>query len=178
MNKMIIIGRTGADIVARKFESGTEYCFFDVADKDGYTDKNGKRVDQTEWHHCRVVGGLVKTLAGHIGKGSLISLEGKIVSSRDKDGKAIKENGKTLAPTVHVSRIEFLVTQDPVNKTAVAPTVGDANAEVVAALIKGGMSLEEAKKALGGTTKPADAGAKTTTAPTVVDNSDAIAFDK
>jgi len=181
MNKVIVIGRTGADIVGKNFPDGTVYCFFGVADKNNYTNKKGKKVDQTEWHRCRVVGGLVKTLVSHIGKGSLISLEGKLVFMKDEDGDAVKENGKTLAPYIEVNKIEFLVAQSPTTAAApaAAPAVSDADANLLAALIMKGMSLEEAKKALGGgRVKTADAGAKSAAAPTVVDNSDAIPFDK
>jgi len=167
VNKVIISGNTGADIIERKFENDTLYCYFDVADASGYTGKDGKWVKQVTWHHCRITGNLTKTMVNKIGKGSTVVVEGKLVDTK-------KENGKDLKQVVYVNNIEFLNFKAPA--TAVAGTAD--NAVVIAELIKGGMSLAEAKKAIAGDKKKPVEKKKAVASAAVVDDSDAIPFDE
>jgi single-strand DNA-binding protein len=51
---------------------------FTLATNDSYKDKEGKRVDQTEWHNVVVWRGLAKIAEDYLKKGSRIYLEGKI----------------------------------------------------------------------------------------------------
>lgn len=51
---------------------------FTLATNDSYKDKDGNRVDQTEWHNVVAWRGLAKIAEDYLKKGSRIYLEGKI----------------------------------------------------------------------------------------------------
>lgn len=50
LNKVQIIGRLGRDPELRYSQSGSPVCTLSVATDEGYTDRDGKKVDRTEWH--------------------------------------------------------------------------------------------------------------------------------
>ncbi|HPE40699.1 MAG TPA: single-stranded DNA-binding protein, partial [Bacteroidales bacterium] len=50
INKVILIGRLGKDPDVRAFEGGTKKASFTLATSEVYKDKEGKKVEQTEWH--------------------------------------------------------------------------------------------------------------------------------
>ena len=50
LNKVMIIGRLGADPELRYTQSGQAVCSLRVATDESYTDKDGNRVERTEWH--------------------------------------------------------------------------------------------------------------------------------
>ena len=51
INKVILVGNLGKDPEVRTFEGGRKVVQFSLATTESYKDKNGQRVDQTEWHN-------------------------------------------------------------------------------------------------------------------------------
>ncbi|MFC2707934.1 MAG: single-stranded DNA-binding protein, partial [Neisseria sp.] len=50
LNKVILIGRLGRDPEVRYMPNGEAVCNFSVATSETWNDRNGQRVERTEWH--------------------------------------------------------------------------------------------------------------------------------
>ncbi len=88
VNKVILVGNLGKDPELRRLENGTAVTKFSLATSDSYKDKDGNRVDQTEWHNIVLWRGLAEVAEKYLKKGSQIYIEGKIKSRswEDKEG--------------------------------------------------------------------------------------------
>jgi single-strand DNA-binding protein len=87
-NKVQLIGRLGQDPEIINFADGNKMAKFSLATDDSYKDKDGKKVERTDWHNIVVKGGLVKVVENYVNKGKEIAVEGKLTtrSWEDKDG--------------------------------------------------------------------------------------------
>lgn len=89
VNKVFLIGRLGKDPVVKHFENGGAIAEFTVATDDSYKDKQGNKVEQTDWHNVKIpTPKLAEVAEKYLKKGSLVHIEGKIKtrSYDDKDG--------------------------------------------------------------------------------------------
>ena len=89
VNKVILIGRVGADPETKTFENGGQIANFTFATSESWKDKQtGEKKEQTEWHNIQVSGGLVNMVSQWVKKGDLLYLEGSIkYRSYEKDGQ-------------------------------------------------------------------------------------------
>lgn len=89
INKVILIGNLGSDPEVRYLDSGSAVAKFSIATTESYTNKNGERVDNTEWHRIELWEGLAKVAEKYLKKGSQVYIEGKIRTDNwtDKDGQ-------------------------------------------------------------------------------------------
>jgi len=79
VNKVILIGNLGKDPEVKYLEGGRGFAKFSIATSESYKDKNGERVDQTEWHNISVWRpGLVGIVEKYVKKGDKIYIEGKL----------------------------------------------------------------------------------------------------
>jgi single-strand DNA-binding protein len=88
VNKVILIGNLGKDPEVRSLEGGAKVASFSLATTESYKNKEGQKVDQTEWHNIVMWRGLAEVAEKYLKKGSQIYLEGKIRSRSwdDKEG--------------------------------------------------------------------------------------------
>lgn len=88
VNKAILIGRLGKDPEIINFESGTKKASFPLATGESYVNKNGEKVENTEWHNVVMWRRQAEIAEQYLRKGDPIYLEGKIRtrSYDDKDG--------------------------------------------------------------------------------------------
>ncbi len=89
VNKVFLIGRLGKDPVIKHFENGGAIAEFTLATDDSYKDRQGNKVDQTDWHNVKITfPKLAEVAEKYLKKGSLVHIEGKIKtrSYDDKDG--------------------------------------------------------------------------------------------
>ena len=88
LNKVILIGRLGRDPETRFMPNGEAVCNFSVATSEKYTDKNGQRQEDTEWHNVTMYRKLAEIAGKYLKKGSQVYIEGKIKSRKytDKNG--------------------------------------------------------------------------------------------
>lgn len=89
LNKVTLIGRLGKDPEVRHFDNNSSVCNFSIATSEMYNDKDGNRVEQTEWHNIAIWRkGLVDVAEKFLKKGSLVYLEGKLRTRSwdDQDG--------------------------------------------------------------------------------------------
>ena len=78
VNKVILVGNLGKDPEVRHLENGTAVANFPIATSESYKDRDGNRVDQTEWHNIVVWRKLAEIAENYLRKGSQIYLEGKL----------------------------------------------------------------------------------------------------
>lgn len=88
LNKVILIGNLGKD---PDFKEDLKRASFSLATTESYIDKNGQRVDQTEWHNIVIWGNLAEIAHKYLKKGTPIYLEGKIRSRSYDDAEGQKK---------------------------------------------------------------------------------------
>ncbi len=86
VNKVILIGRLGADPEMRYTADGTPVAIFRVATTETRKNKDGTRVDQTEWHRIVTWRKLAEISGEYLKKGKLVYIEGRI-QSREFEGR-------------------------------------------------------------------------------------------
>jgi single-strand DNA-binding protein len=103
VNKVILIGNLGSDPEIRHLPSGSVVANFNIATTETYTNKEGQKVKQTEWHKIELWEGLAKIAEQFLKKGSQVYIEGKIKTEtwQDSDGNTkstvrIRGNSMTL----------------------------------------------------------------------------------
>jgi single-strand DNA-binding protein len=89
-NKVQLIGRLGQDPEIMNFEDGNKMAKFSLATDDSYKDKNGEKVERTQWHNVVVRGGLVNIVENYVAKGKEIAVEGKLTHRSYDDKEGIK----------------------------------------------------------------------------------------
>ncbi len=88
INKVILLGNLGKDPEIRSLENGASVAKFPLATSETYKNRNGERVETTEWHNVVMWRGLAEIAEKYLKKGSRVYIEGKIRtrSYDDKDG--------------------------------------------------------------------------------------------
>lgn len=88
VNKVILIGRLGADPEVRFTQEGTMVANLRLATNEYRKDKNGERVERTEWHRVVTFGRLAEVCQSYLAKGKLVYIEGRLQtrSWEDKEG--------------------------------------------------------------------------------------------
>ncbi len=125
LNKVMIMGRLGRDPEIKYLQSGAPMASFNVATDESWTDRNGQRMEHTEWHRVITFQRLAENCANHIGKGSLVYVEGSLQTRKWTDA-----NGQNRYQTeIKAQRVIFLDKRRPEgqvdNQAGVAPSVPD-----------------------------------------------------
>lgn len=88
VNKVILVGRLGADPEVRYTNSGTPVATFRMATSVNFTNKNGEKTDKTEWHRIVAFGRLGEICGEYLAKGKQVYIEGRLQTREweDRDG--------------------------------------------------------------------------------------------
>jgi single-strand DNA-binding protein len=88
VNKVILVGNVGKDPEVKYFDNDVSVCNFPLATSETYTNKNGEKVTQTEWHNIVMWRGLAKVAENYVKKGMQLYIEGSIRTRSwdDQDG--------------------------------------------------------------------------------------------
>lgn len=88
VNKVILVGNLGDNPDLRNMPSGDSVVNFSLATNTSYLDKEGKRVDKTEWHRVAFFGRPAEVIHQYCRKGSQLYVEGSLQTRKwqDKDG--------------------------------------------------------------------------------------------
>lgn len=78
VNKVILVGNLGRDPEMRKTPGGASVVSFSMATTEKFTDKNGQRQEQTEWHNIVAWNRTAETIEKYVKKGDPIYIEGKL----------------------------------------------------------------------------------------------------
>lgn len=89
LNKIQLIGHLGIDPEIKNLDNNTKVARFTLATDDSYIDKQGKKVEQTDWHNIVAWRGLAEIFEKYTKKGSKVYIEGKSKSRtwEDKEGQ-------------------------------------------------------------------------------------------
>jgi single-strand DNA-binding protein len=103
VNKVILLGNLGKDPEVRYLEQNRVVAKFTLATSETFTNRQGERQTETEWHNIEVWDNLARIVEKYVKKGNQLYLEGKIRTERwtDKEGhehttKKIKATSLTL----------------------------------------------------------------------------------
>lgn len=87
LNKAMIFGNLTRDPEMRALPSGQQVCSFSIATNYTYKDRDGKRVEKSDFHNVVVFGRQAETSAQYLKKGSSAYVEGRLqTQSWEKDG--------------------------------------------------------------------------------------------
>ena len=91
LNKVILIGNLGADPESREMPDGTKLTKFSIATTERYTNKEGERISNTEWHNIVLWRGLAEVAEKYLKKGDSVCIEGKLKTRSWEDENGIKK---------------------------------------------------------------------------------------
>ena len=119
LNKVFVAGRLTADPELRTTPGGAHVISFSVATNRVWTDKNGGRKEETEFHNIVAWGRQAEVVSQFLKKGGLILIEGRL-QTRSWEGK----DGQTRRTTEIVAeRVQL----GPKSTTAPAAKNEDAD---------------------------------------------------
>lgn len=104
LNKVMIIGRLGRDPELRYTQQGQAIASLNVATDEGYVDRDGNKVDRTEWHRVSVWGKPAEACHNHLAKGSLVFVEGKLATRKWQD----QQGQDRYTTEIQAMRVQFL----------------------------------------------------------------------
>jgi single-strand DNA-binding protein len=90
VNKAILIGRLGKDPEVRYTPDGTMVTTFRMATDEQWKDKNGEKVQRTEWHQIVTYRKLAEICGNYLVKGKLVFIEGRIQTRNWEDKEGVK----------------------------------------------------------------------------------------
>jgi single-strand DNA-binding protein len=90
VNKVILVGHLGKDPEARSLDGGVSVVSFPLATSEMFN-KDGQKVEQTEWHNIVMWRGLADVAAKYLQKGKLVYIEGKLRTRTFEDKEGIKK---------------------------------------------------------------------------------------
>ena len=85
VNKVILVGNLGKDPEVRYLDNNKVVANLTLATTENYKDRNGNKVENTEWHDLELWDGLAKIAEQYLTKGRSIYVEGKIKTDSWKD---------------------------------------------------------------------------------------------
>ena len=90
LNKVLLIGRLGADPEIKQMVNGKNVARLSLATSQTWKDKNtGEKKEKTEWHRIVVFNeGLVNVVQQYLKKGAQIYVEGQLSTRKWKDEKS------------------------------------------------------------------------------------------
>lgn len=84
-NSVRLIGNLGKDPVVRTFANGNMLANITLATKSYSKDKEGNRVEETDWHNLVIWGKQAELVSKLLKKGSQVAIEGSLKSRKYTD---------------------------------------------------------------------------------------------
>jgi single-strand DNA-binding protein len=100
VNKVIIVGRLGADPELKTLSSGQNVCRLSIATSENWTGKDGQKQERTEWHRIVVWGRQAENCAKHLSKGRQVYIEGRLQTRQWEENGQKKYSTEIVANTV------------------------------------------------------------------------------
>lgn len=104
LNKVMIIGRLGRDPELKYSQSGMPMCTLNIATDESYTDREGQKVDRTEWHRVVVFQRSAENCNTYLTKGSLVFIEGSLTTRKWQD----PQGQDRYTTEIKAQRVQFL----------------------------------------------------------------------
>lgn len=104
VNKVILVGRLGADPELKAVGNGQSVARLSVATSENWVDKNNQRQERTEWHRVVVWGRQAENCAKHLAKGRQVYVEGRLQTRNWED----QQGQKRYSTEIVASTVQFL----------------------------------------------------------------------
>ena len=90
LNKVLLIGRLGADPEIKQMVNGKNVARLSLATSNTWKDKNtGEKKEKTEWHRIVIFNeGLINVIQQYVKKGAQVYIEGQLTTRKWKDEKS------------------------------------------------------------------------------------------
>ena len=140
INKVTLIGHLGKDPEVRYLDKDRVVANLTLATNERYNDRNGNRVETTEWHNLEMWDGLAKVAEKYLKKGSLVYVEGKLKTEEwEKDGI------KRYTTRIRVTTMNMMVRASNNSRETPSPqnqesnqTIAKQNEDAIESIIDGG----------------------------------------
>lgn len=119
LNKVMIIGHLGRDPELRYTQSGTPVATLNIATDESYVDKDGNKVERTEWHRVVVFQRSAENCSQYLSKGSLVYVEGKLQTRKWQD----QQGQDRYSTEIKADRVQFLDRKG--DRPSGGPSMGD-----------------------------------------------------
>ena len=103
-NKVQLIGNLGNAPDVRTLQSGKKLARFSVATNENYTNAEGQKVKETQWHNLVAWGKVAEIVEKYLNKGSEVVVEGKLTNHSYVD----KEGNKKYVTEIEVNELLML----------------------------------------------------------------------
>ena len=90
VNKVILIGHAG-DAPKIRDLGQTKSANLSLATSESFTNRNGERVETTEWHNIQLWGKLADVAEKYIIKGTMLYIEGKLKTEKYTDAQGVEK---------------------------------------------------------------------------------------
>jgi single-strand DNA-binding protein len=104
VNKVILVGRLGADPELKTLSSGQSVANFNIATSENWVDRDGQKQERTEWHRIVVWAKLAEVCRQHLSKGRQVYVEGKLQTRNWED----QQGQKRYTTEVVATTVQFL----------------------------------------------------------------------
>ena len=91
VNKVILLGRLGADPQLKYSPSGRANASFSLATNQVWKDQEGNQKDRTDWHRITAWGKLAEIMGEWLKKGSQVYIEGRLQTRSYEDTNGVKK---------------------------------------------------------------------------------------
>ena len=97
LNKVLLIGRLGADPEVKQMVNGKSVARLSLATSQTWKDKNtGEKKEKTEWHRVVVFNeGLINVVQQYLKKGAQVYIEGQLSTRKWKDQQSGQDKYST-----------------------------------------------------------------------------------
>jgi single-strand DNA-binding protein len=104
INKVIIIGRLGADPEVKSVSPTQNVAKLSIATSESWTDREGQKQERTEWHRVVVWGKLADICGKYLSKGRQCYVEGRLQTRSWEDPQGQKRYSTEIVAT----NVQFL----------------------------------------------------------------------
>jgi len=104
VNKVIVVGRLGADPEVKTVTGGQNVARLSVATSENWTDKQGQKQERTEWHRIVVWGKLAELCGKYLSKGRQVYVEGRLQTRQWED----QQGQKRYTTEIVANTVQFL----------------------------------------------------------------------
>lgn len=115
LNKVMLIGHTGDDVKMHYFEGGNSIGRFPLATDETYTNKNGERISNTEWHNIVVYNKGAEICEKYLKKGDKVYIEGRLKTRKWQD----EQGNDRYSTEIQCKDFTFLSPKGDSNNTSV-----------------------------------------------------------
>jgi single-strand DNA-binding protein len=91
VNKVILVGRLGADPQLKYTPSGKANVNFNMATNAVWKDQDGNQQEKTDWHRISAWGKLAEVMGEWLKKGSYVYIEGRLQTRSYEDANGVKK---------------------------------------------------------------------------------------